>query len=252
MSTATTHSASTAILISETRLLLREPGIIFWVIAFPTILLVVLGLIPSFREAQGELGGQSVIDLYVPVSILLGMIMASLQALPHSLSSYRERGILRRLRVTPARPAHLLAAQIAVYAAASTVSAVLVLAIGRLAYGVQLPDQIFGYAVAFALALAGVLAMGASLAAIAPTTKATTAISTSVVFPTMFTAGVWIPVQAMPDLLRTIVAFTPMGAGAEALNTAAVGDLPDIVDLAVVVGWSVVFIALAVRFFRWE
>lgn len=252
MSTTNTQSASTAILMTEARLVLREPGAIFWVIAFPTLLLVILGLIPSFRENVDDLGGQRVVDLYVPVAILLAMIMASLQALPHGLSSYRERGILRRLRVTPVRPAHLLAAQIAVYAGASTVSAVLVLAVGRLAYGVHLPDQIFGYAVAFALALAGALALGATLAAVAPTTKATTAISSCVFFPTMFTAGVWMPVQTMPGLLRTIVEFTPMGAGAEALNTAAVGDMPDLVDLAVAAGWSVVFIALAIRFFRWE
>ena len=252
MSTTQTPSASIAILINETRLVMREPGVIFWVFAFPTLLLVVLGLIPSFREPQADLGGQSTVALYVPVSILLGMIMASLQALPHALSNYRERGILRRLRVTPVEPAQLLAAQIAVYAVASTVSAILVLAVGRLGYGVELPGHMVGYLLAFVLALANTLALGATLAAIAPNTKAVTAISSCVFFPTMFTAGVWLPVQAMPGVLRTVVEFTPMGAGAEALNTAAVGNWPDIVDLAVVTGWSIVFITLAIRYFRWE
>ena len=252
MSTTTTRSASTAILITEARLTLREPGTIFWVIAFPTTLLVILGLVPSFREANGDLNGQRVIDLYVPVAILLGMIMASLQVMPHVLSNYRERGILRRLRVTPVRPGNLLTAQIVVYAAASTISAVLVLAVGNLGYSVQLPDHLIGYAIAFVLALASTLALGATLAAIAPTSKATTAIATCVTFPTMFTAGLWVPVQAMPDLLRRIVESTPMGAGAEALNTAALGDMPEIVDLAVVAGWSIVFVTLAVRYFRWE
>ncbi|HLR83500.1 MAG TPA: ABC transporter permease [Nocardioidaceae bacterium] len=252
MSTTSTRSASSAILTSEARLLLREPGVIFWVLAFPTLLLVVLGLIPSFRDAQSDLGGQRVVDLYVPVAVLLGMIMAALQALPHGLSSYRERGILRRLRVTPVRPAHLLAAQIAVYAAASSVSALVVLAVGKLGYGVDLPDNALGYIVAFVLAMTGALALGATLAAIAPTTRATAAISSCVFFPTMFTAGVWMPVQTMPGMLRTIVESTPMGAGANALNTAAVGGTPEVVDLAVVIGWSIVFIALAVRLFRWE
>lgn len=252
MSTTRTHSASTAILATEARLLLREPGTIFWVVAFPTVLLVILGLIPSFRESQDDLQGQSAIELYVPVAVLLGMIMASLQALPHGLSSYRERGILRRLRVTPVRPVNLLAAQIAVYAATATISAAMVIGVGNLAYDVALPDQVLGYVVAFALALAGALALGATLAAVAPTSKAATAISSCVFFPTMFTAGVWLPVQAMPDLLRKIVELTPMGAGAQALNTAAVGDFPHLVDLAVVTGWAVVFVALAVRLFKWE
>ena len=252
MSTTNTRSASTALLTTEARLALREPGMIFWVIAFPTILLVILGLIPSFREPQDDLNGQRVVDLYVPVSVLLGVIMASLQALPHGLSSNRERGILRRLRVTPVRPAHLLAAQIAVFAAGSMASAILVLTVGKLGFDVPLPGHILGYAIAFVLALAGAMAMGATVAAVAPTTKATTAISSCVFFPTMFTAGVWMPVQTMPGMLRTIVESTPMGAGADALNTAAVGDMPDIVDLAVVTGWSIVFIMLAIRYFRWE
>lgn len=248
----TTRSASTAMLLTEARLMLREPGTLFWVIAFPTILLVILGLIPSFREASDDLGDQRVVDLYVPVAILLGMIMASLQAMPHALSNYRERGILRRLRVTPVRPGNLLATQIAIYAGASMASAILVLTVGRLGYDVRLPDHLIGYAIAFLLALASALALGATLAALAPTTKATTAVATCVTFPTMFTAGLWVPVQAMPDMLRRIVETTPMGAGAEALNTAALGDMPEIVDLAVVAGWSIVFVTLAVRYFRWE
>lgn len=246
------RSAAAALLRTEARLVLREPGALFWVLAFPTLLLAVLGLIPSFREPTDDLGGQSAVELYVPVAILLAMIMAALQAFPHVLSSYRERGILRRLRVTPVRPVQLLAAQVTVYAAASTVSAATVLVVARLAYDVALPQHALGYLVAFALALTGALALGATLAAVAPTTKATAAIASCVLFPSMFTAGVWMPVQAMPGLLRSIVEVTPMGAGAQALDTAALGAFPDLVDVAVVAGWSVLFVALAVRCFRWE
>ncbi|MDQ0793900.1 hypothetical protein QFZ58_002388 [Streptomyces sp. B1I3] len=84
-----------AVLRTETRLFLREPGSLFWILVFPAALLTVLGLIPSFREDDDALGGRAVIDLYVPVAVLLAMIMAGLQAMPPVLTGYRERGILR-------------------------------------------------------------------------------------------------------------------------------------------------------------
>lgn len=126
------------------------------------------------------------------------------------------------------------------------------LAVGAVVYDTPLPEQWSGYLLAFVLALASTVSLGAALAAIAPTAKAAGAISTCVFFPSMFTAGLWIPVQAMPDLLRRIVEFTPMGASADALNTATLGSMPELVDVAVVSGWAVIFVALAVRFFKWE
>jgi len=43
---------STAVLKTEVRLFRREPGAIFWILLIPTLLLVILGSIPSFREAD--------------------------------------------------------------------------------------------------------------------------------------------------------------------------------------------------------
>ena len=61
----------------------------------------------------------------------------------------------------------------------------------------------------------------------------------------MFCAGVWAPVQAMPDLLRRIVGFTPFGAAAQALNQAAAGDWPSWTHLGVRALWTVLLIAAA-------
>ncbi|MEU0357482.1 hypothetical protein [Streptomyces cyaneofuscatus] len=93
---------ATAVLIAEIRLFLREPGSLFWVFVFPSLLLVILGFVPAFRETRDDLGGRRVIDLYVPISILLAMITAGIQAMPPVLTAYRERGILRRIvEITP-------------------------------------------------------------------------------------------------------------------------------------------------------
>ncbi|MFJ4910872.1 ABC transporter permease [Streptomyces sp. NPDC088726] len=244
--------ASFAVLRSETRLFLREPGSLFWILVFPTVLMTVLGLIPSFREHDDGLGGRRVIDLYVPVAVLLAMIMAGLQAMPPVLTGYRERGILRRMSVTPVRPAALLGAQIVLHGVAALGSAVLVMAVGRIAFGVRLPGQPFGYLLALLLAVACVLALGSLVCAVSRTTKISAAIGSVVFFPMMFSAGVWVPVQAMPGTLRHIVQATPFGAASQALDRAASGAWPSWGCLGVMVLWAVAVAAVAIRTFRWE
>ncbi|MEU5894429.1 ABC transporter permease [Streptomyces sp. NPDC047461] len=243
---------NTAVLRTELRLLRREPGALFWMLAFPTLLLVILGSIPAFHEHEAGLGGLRTIDVYVPVTVLLGLIVGGVQAMPQTLTGYREQGILRRMSTTPVRPAALLSAQMVVYAAAALVSALTALLVGRLAFGVRLPEQPFGYVLALVLAVLAALALGAVICALSRTTKIAAAIGSAVFFPAMFCAGVWLPVQAMPDVLARIVGWTPFGAAAEALNRAAAGDWPGWTHLGVLVVWTVLLTAAASRWFRWE
>ncbi|MFF4033257.1 ABC transporter permease [Streptomyces sviceus] len=243
---------NSAVLRTEVRLFRREPGALFWILLFPTLLLVILGSIPSFRNHDADLGGLRTIDVYVPVAVLLGLIVGGLQSMPQTLTGYRERGILRRMSTTPVRPTALLTAQMTVYGGAALASALLALLVGRFAFAVRLPEQPLGYVLALVLAVLAALALGAVVSALSRTTKIAGAIGSAVFFPAMFCAGVWAPVQTMPDVLARIVGYTPFGAAAEALNRAASGDWPGWTHLAVLVAWTVLLTAAASRWFRWE
>lgn len=202
---------STAVLKTEVRLFRREPGALFWILLFPTLLLVILGSIPSFRHHQADLGGLRTIDVYVPVAVLLGMIVGGLQSMPQTLTGYRERGILRRMATTPVRPSALLSAQMLVYGGSALASALLALAVGRIGFDVRLPKQPFGYVLALLLAVLVALALGSVVSALSRTTKIAGAIGSAVFFPSMFCAGVWLPTQAMPHVMARIVGYTPSG-----------------------------------------
>ncbi|NBE51343.1 ABC transporter permease [Streptomyces boluensis] len=244
--------ATRAVLTAERRLFLREPGSLFWITVFPTALLVVFGSIPSFREADPDLGGLRLIDAYVPVVILTSLVLSGLQAMPPVLTGYRERGILRRMSTTPVRPASVLAAQMALHGAAALGSALLSLAVGRLAFDVALPRHLFGYVIALALAVGAALALGAVVSAVSRTQKASNAVGAAAFFPMMFSAGLWLPVQAMPDLLGRIMELLPFGAAARALGEAAAGDWPSWQHLGVLALWAVLLTGVAARWFRWE
>lgn len=243
---------NTAVLRTEVRLFRREPGALFWILLFPTLLLVILGSIPSFRHHDPDLGGLRTIDVYVPVAVLLGLIVGGLQSMPQTLTGYRERGILRRMSTTPVRPTALLVAHMTVYGGAALASGLLALAVGRVGFSVRLPEQPAGYLLALVLAVLAALALGAVVSALSRTTKMAGAIGSAVFFPAMFCAGVWAPVQTMPHLLARIVGYTPFGAAAEALNRAAAGHWPGWTHLGVLVMWTLLLTAAASRWFRWE
>lgn len=245
-------SASRAVFVTEFRLFRREPGSLFWILVFPTALMTILGPIPSFRQADDALGDRRVIDLYVPVAVLLAMIMAGLQAMPPVLTGYRERGILRRMSATPVRPSALLTAQIVLHGAAALGSALLVAVVGRVAFSVALPRQPLGYVLALLLATASVLALGALICALSRTTKVSSAIGSVVYLLMMFTAGVWVPVQTMPDTLRRVVEATPFGAASQALDRAVSGGWPGRAYLGVMALWAAMVTLVANRTFTWE
>jgi len=245
-------SALSRLTLTETKLFFREPAGVFFMLAFPPILLVILGSIPSFREADAELGGLRVIDLYAPIIVAMTLSFLALSGLPQLLATYREKGMLRRMRTTPVKPARLLGALLLMFTVMAVVVMVAVQVIANLAFDVALPRQAGAYLVGYVLAALSMLALGLLVAALAPSGKAAGAIGTILFFPVLFFAGLWAPRETMPEILRRISDFTPLGAGVQSLQDATAGHWPQLLHLAVMLGWTVVAGGLAARYFRWE
>lgn len=245
-------NSSGKLILNETRMFLREPVGVFFALAFPSILVVILGSVKSFRSPSADLGGLRVIDLYVTIAVTLVVAMIALASLPSILASYREKGVLRRLGTTPVHPAMLLVAHLVVSLVVGLISVILVMGIGRVVFDVPLPRQLGGFVIALVLAAAALLAIGLFVAAVAPNAKAGNAIGVILFFPLMFFAGLWAPRESMPPVLRHIGDYTPLGAGEHALHEATMGSWPHAGTLAVLAAYLVVFGLAAARLFRWE
>ena len=84
---------------TESRMFARDPIALFFGLIFPTLLLVALGfLFPGFDEPVAELDGGRYIDTYSPIILALGIATLGLVTLPPILGTYRQFGILRRLK----------------------------------------------------------------------------------------------------------------------------------------------------------
>src|ERR1700722_6048963 len=148
----------------EAKLLVREVVPLLWGVGFPMVLLTVIGAFS--RGADKSLGGISLVTAYVPILIAFSCATFALQGLPAVLAGYRERGILRRLNATPVGAGRLLGAQLTVNLAVAVASTAGVLVVGRLAFGVALPRQAAGFALAFILTAAAMLSLGLLVAAL--------------------------------------------------------------------------------------
>ncbi|GAA2153988.1 ABC transporter permease [Kitasatospora kazusensis] len=248
---STSRNALRRLTATEAKLFLRDPVTAFFSLAFPVVLMGILGSIPALRRTSAALHGLSTIDLYAPIMAVFTLLMLAMNGLPPVLAGYREKGVLRRLSASPVRPVLLLGALLPLYLAVAVVSLLLVGVAGVLC-GVSLPKQVAGFVVAFAFSAAALFALGLLVAALAPSAKAGNAIGATLFFPLMFFSGVWIPRDMMPGMLRRIGDFTPSGAAVQSVQDAWTGHFPHGVDLVTLAVFALVAGGAAAKLFRWE
>src|SRR5579859_1307246 len=236
----------------ELTLFLRERVGPIWGIGFPMLLLVIFGAIPSFRKVLPGSGGLTTLDTYKPILVVMSLALLGMIAMPLTVVNYRERGVLRRLRTTPAGPMRVLAAQVIVHLGMAVVTVVLILVVSRLAYGVPLPRQLGGWIVSAVLATAAVLGLGMFVAAVAPSARGAGAIGNLIFYPLMFFSGLWLPIPVMPVVLQHVSHATPLGAAWEAFQQSVLGHWPPPLALVAMAAWAIGFGVAGTRFFRWD
>lgn len=248
---ARARSALRALVASEARLLLREPGIIAWAVVIPVVATVVLAVLPATRRPEAGLGGWSFSQLYLPVLVLFTASLLAVQGLPTVLAQYRADGVLKRLRTTPVAPSQLLAAIMVVLGAAALVVTAVLVAIPA-ALGNPPPGNGAAFALVTVLAMAALLAIGTLLSALVPNPRVATGLGTLLTFLLWFFAGMWIPRTAFPELLGRVADLTPTGAASAALLEAMRGGWPDVTQVLVLLAWAILPALAAARTFRWE
>lgn len=246
-------SATMKLTRTESKLFVRDPISLFFGLIFPGLLLLALGyLFPGFDEPSADLDGARYIDVYGPIALVLGLATLGLVTLPPILSTYRQFGILRRLRTTPVHPARLLAAQLVVHLAVAILATVLAVLVVVSAFDAPFPERPLWFVISFLLAAASIFSLGLLVGALARTTTAGQAIGMGLYFPLLFFAGVWIPRSVMPDGLLTVSDMTPLGSAVQALEDSWFGVTPDMTNLLVMAAYAIVVGFIAVRVFRWE
>lgn len=233
---------------TQARLLWREPAVVLSGVVLPIALITVFGLIPAFGKPSASLGGRTTLDVYVPTFAMLSSVLTALTALPVSFADLRERGVLRRLAVSPVPAAGLLAAQVAVIATTAAATAASVVLIGVVGFGAAFPAHPVLMLASYILGTTALLAIGLLIAALAPSAGVATGFGVPTMILNFFFAGVYVPLQQLPQFLRTVSGFVPYGAIVDTWSgTGAAWQ-----HLLVLAGYTVVGALAAARVFKWE
>lgn len=233
---------------TQAKLLRREPAVVLSGVVLPVALIVVFGLVPSFSKPAANLGGKTTLDVYVPTFAMLSSVLTALTALPVTFADLRERGVLRRLAVSPVPAAGLLAAQVTVLVAAAASTATLVVLIGTVGFGAALPADVGSMLASYVLGTTALISLGLLIAAKAPSAGVATGFGVPTMIVNFFFAGVYVPLQQLPHLLRTVSGFVPYGAIVDTWS----GSGAAWQHLLVLAGYTVVGSLAAARFFKWE
>jgi ABC-2 type transport system permease protein len=243
----------------ELKLFLREPLTVVFTLAFPLIVLVILGGVFGNTPGQtddetGELvwRGAGPMDYYVPSYLALVVAAVGLVGLPPHLAAYRERGVLRRFRASSMSPSALFGAQALVTAVVATAGSLLLIVVAMLGYGVHRPASSGLVLGAFVLTVGEFAALGVLLGVLLPTARAAQGAGVLVWFGMMFLAGAGPPPEVLAGWMRTAADFTPLYHASVLLQDAWLGFGWNWVEAAIVAGVMVVSALLSVRFFRWD
>ena len=236
----------------EGKLFLREKSALLGVFGLPVALVIGFGLIPGFSDPQKGLSDQIGTEYIAAVGVAIVLASLGLTGVPMVIGQYRERGVLRRLGVTPVRPLTLLLADLTVWAAAAVLSVALVVAVVRFAFHVPAPADSGWFILSILLGIASLFTVGLLAAAVAPTARSAAGIGWLLFFPNMFLAGVYFPTEEMSATMREVGNFTPLGSALHAVRDSWMGIDPRPEYLVIMAAWALGAGALAARFFRWD
>ena len=237
----------------EAKLFLREPVGAFFTLVFPLMFLFLFGSI-SGNEPTPMFGGQRTIDAAIPSLTAMIIGTTGLMSTTITMATYRENGVLRRLRTTPVSPLVVLAAQVIVVFAMTCLGMLLLIAAGKLVYHVRFEGNALSVLAGFVLSSLSFFGIGFILAGTMPTARTAWVAAMVLLYPMMFLSGAFFPVELLPAAVQKVSAFTPLTYVVNLLRGLWTGEPwgKHLLDVGVLAGMLLLGIIVSLKTFRWE
>lgn len=242
-----------AILQTKCILMTREYIALFFSIIFCPMLLLIFGMVYGNEPSQ-MFGGSGTVDVMLPSFVGLVFAGTGLISLPVAVAGSRERGELRRYRMTPLSPMAFLAADVIMYFIISVIGMLIVLLIGCFGYDSSFTGSIPLLIYGFVLSGIAVFAIGLFIASVSRTAKVAQTLGMVIGFPMMFLSGASMPVEFMPDAMDKVIKAMPLSYSVSMMRDiwegAGLADLKG--DSFVLLAVAGVFILITAVIFKWD
>jgi len=237
----------------ETKLFLREPMAAFFTLAFPLMLLILFGAIYG-NEPNELFGGKGTMDVSVPAYMAMIIGTVGLISIAIRVTTYREKGTLRRFRSTPLRPyVILLDTVLANFAMTFLGTAILIIA-AKLMYHLQFDGNALLFLAAFILSSLSFFSLGFVIASVASTTRVAQVAGMVLFYPMLFLSGAAIPLEIMPETIKKVAGYLPLTYVVDLLQGMWFGEPLSgyLTEVLVLVGTLIAGLLISALTFRWE
>lgn len=216
------------------------------------------GVPPAFSLVTEQVEDQSLepIQFVAPGLIGFGIATGAVFGAALTLITWREKKLLRRLRLAPVSTGTVVGSRVVVSLVVALAQLVLLVGIAALPFlGLQL---LGAWYMAVPLTVAGTLAflaIGLLVGSVAKTAEGGGGLANLITLPMAFLSGAFIPLENAPGWMMTVSKFLPMGYLVEGLKDVMVrGEGPQaaVLPILILLGFAVVITAVATRLFRWD
>ncbi|HUZ01481.1 MAG TPA: ABC transporter permease [Thermomicrobiaceae bacterium] len=197
----------------------------------------------------------SYIDFLVPGILAMSIMNNGMIGLSSSFVTYRERGILRRIKATPFPLWMFILARILTQVLIAVLQSVILLGVATVLFHVKISGDVVSLVAMIALGALAFLAIGFLISGVARNTEVADSLSNAIAFPMMFLGGVFFPLDSAPAWMRPITDVIPLTYFANGLRDIMIHGATVFGvwgDALVMLGTAAVALVLAVRFFHWE
>jgi ABC-2 type transport system permease protein len=237
----------------ETKLFLREPMAAFFTLAFPLMMLFLFGSIYGNKPTP-FFGGYGSVDVSVPAYTAVIIATSGLLFLTIAMASYREHGILRRLKATPLRPQAILGAQVIVIFLMTTMGMALLVIAAKIVYGLRFAGDPLSVLAAFVLSCLSFFALGFVLAGLLPTARTAQIVAMVLFYPMIFLSGATLPREILPESIQKFAQVLPLTHVVTLLRGLWMGEPwgDHLGEVGILSALLIIGILISARTFRWE
>jgi ABC-2 type transport system permease protein len=235
----------------ETKLFLRGKQNLFSTLAFPLIMILIFGSVFSGQTWSGV----TAINYLLPGIIVMALMIACMNNNAVKIVNEREKGIYRRLSLTPLKKSSILIGQIFVRYLIVLASTILLIAVAIPVFKAHMGGNYVLFWLVLSIGALVFVTIGFVLTSLVKNTNSTTTLVMAVLFPMMFLGGCFWPSDQIPAFLRPISEALPTFHLNAALRLVAVqgaGFSQVWQEFPVLLGWLAGCSIIAVKFFKWE
>ena len=237
---------------TEFKLNLRSPEMLFWAIAFPALWMGFFGAI--FNEPVDYHGvSLNQANFLLPGGIGIVICATSFIGMSITSATYRETGVLKRLRVTPLKTSTLALGFAVSQFVFIALGVIVLFIIGMAAFDVKVLGSWLALIGVAILGMVTFLALGTAIGSIAKSSRVAMVVTMIIFMPMIFLSEMWLPISTFPSWLQPICQALPLTPLNTVLRDIVFGvEMGDLWRLGIMAGWLVFGSVITLRFFRWE